>query len=992
MKKAAALILIWIFAQCVCANAYAETDEYISKDPVIHTYTGRAEARDMIKNLDFTDLPEDFWAKDAIVRNGALNIVKGYDKRYQPDAIVSKEEAIAFVLRAIGLEEQAQTAGAAIRAQDSVRDPADASLTALWSLGYLNQASQLGLITLLEYDDAMILDQSALNPTVNFIRSAAATREEIAFWLVRALQSVRSDAFPPGRAQQAIYRFSDWRDIDPDRIPAVEAITENRVMDGDSQNCFWPKSSVTRAYMADILKNMDSLYYNAIGVVKKTGTVGGLLDEQLTVTGLASVTRSLLVRGADGAMDALRYSFIRSSSPQAPDMDAVVLREGKVSGLAALQEGDEIEYLVRPADNTVLYIQAVRTELQAQTVIGTLQSVDTDQGTAVIMDDRGKEYTYAMAAGLYGQENGDPFVRMFVKLSDVKWHPDDLPYGSRVELSLKNHVADRIAYLGEPAVTEETRGIVVENNTDAGFIILLKDDSSFVTKSYTPGVTAARKKPYYMDFFRLDSFRLDSFSGFYAHFDPADRDGRQKAISSIEPGDIVFYQTDPEDLDFITRISAAADYVVRVGKIKRFQTREKTSDMLIAYEDGREAVFTIPNKILVTSRGDPSSVNAIQPGDWVKMVVSQAAAGTIESVKEIRLEGSTHYISQIVSGRLAGLDLVQNRLILQNVRTLTKTGWSGGRQIVQFDLAGNDIAYYYEGARISPDYALHHLKRAAAYVALENHYTGEKVKKVVFRTGRDEPLATGAILRAENGKFNMLSHPGTIFMDDGVIVRRYGRLADKMDLLPADYAAVNITGDHTAAVVDIVPMPDTSGVIITRGRALGVEDGQSFQVESMALLNGLDWIYTPVPRLYAVDADTLLIGSDGVRPRSDFAEQFMVGRVYTIVTDGARAARVLDAPYAPKALSGVVDQKADGVLSIRDVMIFDSEKDAWGYRSNTDDMASVRVPQNAVLVKNNALAGFDAIRPGDQVRVMTDQIPPPAGGFEVQGYIVLVEK
>jgi hypothetical protein len=174
-----------------------------------------------------------------------------------------------------------------------------------------------------------------------------------------------------------------------------------------------------------------------------------------------------------------------------------------------------------------------------------------------------------------------------------------------------------------------------------------------------------------------------------------------------------------------------------------------------------------------------------------------------------------------------------------------------------------------------------------------------------------------------------------------------------------------------------------------------IDKEKSFRVESMAILANGGWAYTPVRRVYAMDADTLLIDSEGVRPNSSFigyTEDSALKRVYNIVVDGGKAARIVDAPYPRSGLAGVVYEKSQDSLSLRSASCLDPSTWVWKLVSATDATAVAAVPKNSIIVKNNKVVGMEALEEGDHVRVMTDMLPEPQAGMSVTGYIVLVEK
>lgn len=982
MRKSLSLALVCslLFSTAV----YAKTDGYIYSDPVSNTYTGRAEGARLISNLRFTDLPGDAASQDAVVRSGVLNLIKAEAPSFSPNAAVTKEEAIAYALRAAGLENQAQAAGVAM----INTLPANSPLRNVWSAGYLTLARNMRLITPAEYTDAIAPDPSALDPAVNFVRTAAATREEFASWLAAALTSAQPNIFTTTATQQAIYAYRDWQNIAPDKVNAVENLSREKIMTDNGTGSFRPKSSLTRMEAARVLRNMDRLYYNIAGLQKKTGTVAGLGDEQYSETASGILWRHVYVRGADGLVDLLTYAYTASSSPQDGAADAVVLREGNVAGLASLAEGDQIEYLVEPSTSTVWYVQ-VTSGLNSSTVQGKLQLIDINNGTVILTDDSGKPYTFPMAKGLYGTDtNGTNYVLF----KNEKRPVSTLPQGSTYRVTLVNNVVTAIEYLGEPVIAPETRGIVTDNNPNLGYITIIDENGREVTGNYNPGSLRVQKTEYYD--------MRDTIGSIHSLFPDFTYNPRETDMRSIEPGDIVSYRTDPAD-GRITSISASVSYTTRYGRIREFRDNGDASSMLMQFENGSTTWFTAADGIMVVKGGKPVQADEIVPGDWARLLVNQAVIGPgyiMESVKEIAVEGDGHYISNIIKGKLAGINVIQNKLNVQDAQRLTDAGWANYRQIEQFSLAGNGIEYYYDGKPVTLSYVKNYLSHADAnvYIALENNYAGETIKKLTFRSGRDELLKADTVLYTNGGTFSILGNAGTIATDEGTIVRRNGRLVDGSQIVAPDYAVVSLNGADTAAVVDITPTPATSGIMIARGRIYSVDAGRSFKVQSMALFGGQSWSYTPIQREFAIDHSTLFMDDSGLTSMDEFigyTDTSVINKVYNIVIDGSRAARVIDAPYATQSVRGTIYAIDGDSISLKDVYVYDSETGRWSIISNRNAIGTVTVPANAILVDRNQVVGTNSLKVGQQIKVMTDSLPNNiTSGLAVTGYIVQVER
>ena len=983
------LSLAMVFLLIFPNTAFGAGDEIIYGDYVAdnfnnerieNTYIGRNDGREIITNVNFRDLSSSHWAKESVTRSGSLNLVKGYDRAFFPNDAVTNQEALAFIIRLLGMENDALEE--AIRIRSEATEPERAR--DLWSIGYLSLARQLNIVTEGEYATLTITEKDAA-ASGELLGNAPASRERVAHWVVRGLSMLNPNSININPEIQSVLNFSDWDTIDIDYLKTVEAAVRAGIMKGDNGR-FKPKASLTRAEMAQVLRNMDEIYYGLNGIEKKTGTVGAMRDAQEVETGSAVVWRKFYIRTAAGAAEIIQYelSLVDSSMPDRI-RDAVVYKEGAVGGLNSLSEGDQIEYLVDRRTKEVYYVQVISAGLKETSSAGNLQSVDVKNGQITLLDpDTKKTKVYTMAQGVYGDD--------YIVIDQAKNSTGGLPIGSKVELKLIGNTVLGVSFIGTPVLIEELRGIVIENNTDFGYMTVVDNYGNLITKNYYADSMKVEKQQYY-DLDDEIGYIDEVFPNF--HYDP-----RDSFIEDIEPGDIVFMRFDPEDPDLIANISASTNYIARYGKITQITRDEGLSRYLVEYENKQTNWFDVADNIYVSKLGRPANSSQVAVGDWAKFLVNQAIIEPgymMESVKEITVEGGEHFISTIIKGQLAGIEPIQNKLMIQNAQTLAKTGWSNHQNVQQISIANNDIEYYYNDQRISLDYAQRFLKRAEGdvYIALENSASGERAKMITFRNGRDELLPADTVITADgNGSFSILSNNGDIATDVGTIVRRYGRLVSSNNILPSDYTIVSLNGGNTAAVVDIGDAPAITGVNIARGRILSVDQGQNFKVQSMSVLSGNEWVYTPIQREFTIDYNTKFLDSEGIKDISglrDYTADSAVDKVYNIIYDGSKATWLVDAPYSKQAVRGIVYESSGGTLKLRNAEHYDNTTGKWTPVSLLDATISVSVPQNAITVKNNAVTNNVAV--GDSVRVLTDVLPEKIqSGIEVTGYFILVEK
>lgn len=987
MKRFSAVIMTFVLTISTVSSAFALTDDRIFTDTVKNTYVGRPEAVQMQTNLKFNDINSNYWAYEAIVRAGALNMVKGYNKSYNPNANVSNAEALAFMLRVMGLEDTAQQRGITLMDEGTI--PRTSKAIPTWTAGYLAIAFEKGLITEAEYNATLVEDQTTLLAT-DFHAIYPATRERVASWAVKALESIDNTAFSNQGSQQSLYKFSDWKNTSGLYASDVEKCVASGIMKGRADGTFAPQSSFTRAEMAQLLSNMDSIYNKAFNLEKKYGVIGGIKDTDEKQVNSINTYRNLYIRNNMALIDVIKYETQNNSSPQAKNNDAVVLYGNRITGLASLKMGDEIEYLVDKKTNKVLFAKLTN-ELEVSEQFGTLEKMNFTTGEIQIKDSSGVSKVYYVADGFYGYNdtNSSNYLVIDGKVVLEK----NIPFGSKISAQLKNNVVDIIKFVGQPVLSVETRGIVVENNADLGYITIIDNDGNEITKNYYENDIQVEKQQYY---------DASDEIGYYDQvYDDFRYDPRDVTISEIEAGDIVFIKTYFDDPETIESISASTNYIMKYGKISRMNNTGDLTEMLITYENGQTSWFDVANSIYVSKNGKPINVSDLMEGDWVKLLVNDAIISpgyVLESVKEIKVENAGHDISTIIKGSIGAINGIQKTLSIQHAYSLTKDGWSNYSEIKQLSLANDDIAYFYEGKQVSLDYVEQFLKRADGdvYIALENNYAGEKVSMVSFRNSRGDVMDSDTVISTDGaGTFSTIAN-GNVATDAGTIVRRYGRLVDGSSIMIPDYAQVILNAENKAAVVDIFEAPSISGLMIARGRILSVDEGKTFKVKSMSSLEDVDWIYTPVEREFTIDHKTVFIDETGVVNSDtfkDYTAETAVNSIYNIISDGTKALYVIKAPFTKKVVRGkLAETPSENALLLKDGIYYDNDTGIWSNVSNVDNAINITTASNTVVIKNNKVVDISKLEKGDNIKVFTTTLPNLVqGSMTLNGYIILVE-
>ena len=1058
---------------------------------------GKPDGHEKQRNLNFVDMINHIWAMESVARNGALDIIKGFESYFYPEALATKADAISHVMRALGW----QSAGTdrernVLEEMPEIQRRLNNALTArgvepLWpdgaepplagvinhfymELAYMYFASQIGIITPAEYNtifneavDYWVAFRNNGEEVANFIADnsfafnmhrSPVTREEIASYIYLGLLEIDDNVWiNPARVPpsvQHLYTYSDWAEIQPDNLIAVEAMLRNNIMSGFA-GAFMPRENVTRAVLSVILRGLNSIYYDLMNYRANSGIIVAINESERWETNYYIAEREFFILTANGTIQTYRYISSVRSDGRIDTMDAVVFKNHQVTGMQQLEVGDVIEYItdhrlpdfavmrpngvevtmVRPINSGsgpvplapittiqtgpvvrdqigwLLYIE-VKGQGTIASVEGVLQSTNlAGPAKSLTIDTAGMPSTYNLLFNLGGVQNGERYLYMHglnESADGLRVTGDDLPYGHRVRLHLWGNIIMAVEYIGAPVNIPQGSGVVLENNPAFGYMTILvaRDESGGLLNvdmpfRYFENDMVVHRREHY------ETANISYLAQVFPHFGfhPL-----VTTISQVEPGDLVFFQTDPEQPDVITQISAVTNYHVRYGKVISINGRSGFTEILVEYESGATSWFSVANGIWVTRDGRQSSIHHLVVGDWVRLLVNDAVIAPgiwTETVKELNIEGPERHISGLVKGSLQRIDTIQWRMIVENAMHLDRArGWTSYQNLQTFDLSGRDVEFYHDSTRITRDQAARFSNNTnmTVYIALEQNFSGDRIKKVTFRDNRDTALAPDTVISAfGGGSFEMLSQQGSITSDEGTIIVRHGRLVSQRDIYPGDFVSVVLNGDGRAAIVNVTEPPATNMLMFARGRVLTIEEnhaGRGFSVRGQSALNGTSWSYTPVERIYEIDHRTVFQVWDGAgrqmnfETMRDYTASSVIGEYYTIVAAGSHAAFVVDAPFANGAIRGTIYEIGADGFGIRNVEYQERLTGIWRTMPSVDNQIAMRnagtntwstvhllfntlqvaVHPGTLIARENQIVLLNNLNVGDRVEIMTTEI------------------
>ncbi|HBV96260.1 MAG: hypothetical protein JL50_02090 [Peptococcaceae bacterium BICA1-7] len=175
----------------------------------------------------FNDL-KSHWARQAVEQSYALDLMKGYPGDvFNPDGPISRLEAIAIIIRGMGLESQALSL-------DYKNSGVTLPKGMTWGQGHLVLATQKGLLHK-DYVSQLMYN----NPI---------TRQEVAALVAVALQDKLKVKGDPAKLS-----FTDTDNISTTYRPYVADVSQNDIMQGQGNNEFGPNDIMRRGQMAALI-------------------------------------------------------------------------------------------------------------------------------------------------------------------------------------------------------------------------------------------------------------------------------------------------------------------------------------------------------------------------------------------------------------------------------------------------------------------------------------------------------------------------------------------------------------------------------------------------------------------------------------------------------------------------------------------------------------------------------------------------------------------
>lgn len=934
---------------------------YAEAEAPAEVYSGISNAREIINNIDFDDIsamPANYWAREAIYEAAALEAIKGYgDKSFRPGRVLSKEEAIALIYRMLGREGEAQKAAEAldqVRSKNQKKDQA----VSMWADGYLKLAANDGLITQGDLQTALQRFQPKPGSKNRFVRADPAQRQEVAYWAAKAMK------LEPVYGQQIIFNsFDDWDDSDPVKVPYIEAILKNRIMNGRTGGVFDPLGPVSREQMAQVLKNMENIVLPQQLMYKKSGYVEDIYSDRDEKLAGGTISRVIAVRGDDGK---LYHIMTQTSQDQLkgtrqefdPGRNAVFERElvvykDRILGASEeIEVNDQLEYIVNDKAE-VRFIKVRPGSMAVQEVSATVTGVDTASSTISVADSRGDVVTYRISDTAEILQNGKP-----ITLAEIN-------KDRQVNLRIRNKMIIRLEVSLANAGGEEGNivGIVEDNNPALNYISLY-DENGMVNDS-----------------------RLRVFN-YLPEAVKVEKNHKKAGIEDIVPGDTVHIILDENGN--IEELSGADNYQVAYGKI----VFKQPSYLIVESDDGAQQKLEVAHDVLVIFDRKIWSYDRLKDGDFIRMLLQKTPEMT--KVKEITSQTYTQDISNIYKAELDNIDLPGGKITLKHPERLYKGKWKRDDQVGFTVLKTDHNLRMFDGSeKLDVQEANKLYIGRNLYAAVKKGFGNEEVVQTIrFLDPKAKEILYNDTLSSvdtDAGRVTLGKTFGLVELNQGTIVVKDGKLVTGRSLSANDtvYMAVNKNPDSEeteAGLIMTVEKPALSMVQIFRGELQKVNQNSDFTLKTFAVLNGLTWEGYGFPKTFSITFNTRMFRDEGIANVRDFAyDSDLIGKPMYVVADETEALLISNAPYGAFNVRGeVIDvgsdltdsgeseqegesgQTAATQIKLLNASIYNKNAGQWENKG----IITLGVLTNTIIIKNGQLITPDDIEKGDFVRLL----------------------
>gem|GEM_PF-1166477 len=782
----------------------------------------------LIKNASYADISGNANA-DNIMKMSVYSVVREYGANmYRPNQAATKQDVLAALVRATGRQDQAVRLGEQLLAGDPSLNSVNA-----YMMGHIEAARTAGIITAQESTTAgtltaaelasakaeadaakktnwkmtkaqydQLVKQKTDQTSYNKAYRTAATREETALWIARAL------ALPPVAAEDttAVYNYNDWTSIKTENLPYIEAVLKKGIMK-NSAAAFSPRGNINRGELASIMNMVVNQSLDKLGYKTGYGRVTGV--SMARDIGAVSDTYTTSINIETPASENIGVNIQKRSTTSSISQESVpVIKNGKIGNEALVAEGDIVEYTINK-DNEVILLHIA----QLKEVDGTFVVYDPQRNTVQVGDKNNNMYFLKVMP--------DSAIMVQTEPVDI----GRLEPNSPARAVFANDILKSLSVDASPELVsgKETPVRIIYADT-MGNMIKVADE--YDNKQY---------------------LELADTAAIYINgeLQPIDAIGfDQDAVVRIFNGkvhEVKIYTDLPEEDPNIRQVMTAEVRNVTDAGIT----------LLTETDPKNPVLYTIDGSTPIIK--DKQSVNksVLRQGDRVKIEVDST---NNRHIARMEVQGEGIQVEKLYKGDIKDVVPETGEIVLANAYYYGYYDWVKLDGYVRYKLA-DDAGIYNGNTSISPS-RLSDYTGKTIYAVSKKDYGTEELVKAVLKDGYEDTVYKSISDVKWTTKQLTLSDGRDLTFSDGTIIIKDGRLLDPQYLGGGSEVYViqnrSTLGTGSAPIISFDSFNGFSDYRIVRGYLHNMGEDY-YTVENSYTLESNEWVDSGEPTLLFSD-------------------------------------------------------------------------------------------------------------------------------------------
>jgi len=953
-------------------------------------YTTTADYSKMIKNTKMLQLPQNPVSKRGLLFLTALGFLNSTNKtNIKPSDILTKEEALSIILNSAGKQQDAFLRAEKLESKRASGTKLVTPYNYLY-LGYIQLAYDLKVISKKEYQDAMSQVQPSQkghekmtndlikknNEIVSkavyegrpysyddliFVRSAPATRQEVARWVVLTFKI-------PQSYENLAKSYPDYDKIDSKFLSSINTLLKNGSLIGRTDGYLHPDDYITYEELSFILYSLKDYIVKA----------NNLKEVPAELKNIQRYSDKTVYNFEDDNGNDIDITTIPGKQ------DFVVLTDSGAVLSSLLQQGDYIDLYVNNKNQVVL--GEVLSKAGTVTLKGVITKIDIKKNTIQIKLPDGKTYNLLVS----------PKPTIYDTRASKAVNLSELSVGNIVTVDAKKNKADSITILSyqdqdisrvEGVISQISNDRIVINSNGKLMSFLLSPDTAYIDKGdFTRGLTKN-------DFYQGLKVLVGEYGGFaqyisttyeeraediingilyeidtnlsYIEIYNQDgvrksyrfskkmglkviKDGKTTSPDNLSKGDIVCLYFNG---DFVRSITASSNLQPKIAKIEDIQRNPitKIPEKIYLNINGKVyGPYELSSDVEVVKSNSKGSLKDLAQGQYVK--VTGSFFGASANIKKIEIS-TNDYVKNIY---LAKASIIDDTLYLSDVSILRNNNFERLYDYKTFKIP-TDALFIVDGKKQE---SIPVLQNFSVVVITKDRFSQETVATVFALSKGWFSQLQGEVTNVKSGTIT-LSGEQLNFNQNSYVVAN-GLLSNTAPKVGDEIIAVSDGKNLVVAKYkEAVSKP-----IIVRGEVSEIGELEYIKLKNFVYLDKQNgWQFVSTPLVLSYDTQTTYCDVYGVNNPKDILG--LINKSVYIVHDGKYAMSIVDANFGGYIVVGTMGKNGQ----VLNPQYHDMVTKTWN-KINTNLILDTT---NAVLLNSSGDITQQLPQYGDEVILLVPQ-------------------